>query len=412
MKANWGESLNQLKSSLQQLRDSTAIPDNLTYQGHPITFKDIIKSFEQLIKQFDATTTSDVDAVLCAVHTPGVVGQIPSLVSTVSAFINVSGAAPYTDQLVSQIWSIYNSLSWILPSDYSKKALLPTLHKGSKSQLAELEQINEKLKKSFETINSSNEILEKAKEQADEIVSQIEKDALEASNAKANAESNVIQSTVSKDKFEQLINDIELGKSKSDALLIHLDQIKNKADDTLGSVSQVALAKSWESRKIKLEKSQDFWIKSFILGLVCMAALIMISIIYSDFYRLPSIIANGHFEAWGALIRVLLVSPIVWFTWFAGREFSKNALLIEDYAFKEASAFAFVGYKNDMEDAAEMLNLLRESAIRNFAYPPSRLISTNEPSSPMHELFDKVLKDDGVFDKFVAMLKALKPGKD
>ena len=65
-----------------------------------------------------------------------------------------------------------------------------------------------------------------------------------------------------------------------------------------------------------------------------------------------------------------------------------------------------------MEDDVDMVKLLRESAIRNFAYPPSRLISSSEASSPVHELFEKAFQDKGAFDKLMAMLRALRPGKD
>ena len=144
------------------------------------------------------------------------------------------------------------------------------------------------------------------------------------------------------------------------------------------------------------------------LGLFCLFAFTIISIIYSDFYHLPAIVKNGGFDAWGALLRLLLASPIIWFTWFAVRQYGNNVALIEDYAFKEASALAFVGYRKDMEDDVDMVKLLRESAIRNFSYAPSRLISSSEASSPLQELFEKAFQDKGAFDKLISMLKAMK----
>ncbi|OYQ18563.1 hypothetical protein CHR90_09810 [Elstera cyanobacteriorum] len=64
----------------------------------------------------------------------------------------------------------------------------------------------------------------------------------------------------------------------------------------------------------------------------------------------------------------------------------------EDYAFKEATAMAFVGYRNEMSQDADMLKLLQESAIRNFASSPLEAISKkDEVASPIHDLLEKSL---------------------
>lgn len=409
MKASWGESFSQLESSLQALKNSTTnLPASFVYAGQTLTLKDLIESFERLIKQLELVAVTDVDSALCLIHSPSVIAQFPNLINSVNSLISSSGAAPYSDQLVSCIWSTYNSLSWILPYGYPSKHYLSLLTKEDKSKLEELEKINETLEQAYKHISSYQNNLNESKSHLDEVISQIEKDALEASNAKTNAESNALQSATSKDKFDQLIIAVTDGKKDIDELLVKINEIKDKAEQTLASTSQVALAGSFKNRKTSLETSQIFWIKAFSIGLFCLFAFTVISIAYSDFYHLPAIVRNGSFDAWGALLRLLLASPIIWFTWFAVRQYGNNVALIEDYAFKEASALAFVGYKKDMEDDVEMVKLLRESAIRNFAYPPSRLISSSEASSPMQELFEKAFQDKGAFDKLISMLKAMK----
>jgi hypothetical protein len=409
MKISWGESFSQLEISLQSLKNSVpSLPVNYVYGGQPFTLEDIIQSFERLIKQLELVTVTDVDSALSLIHSPNVIAQIPNLVSSVNNFISSSGAAPYSDQLLSQIWSTYNSLSWILPYGYPLNHYLSLLTKNDKSKLAELERINGLLEQAYKNISSYQNNLNEAKSHADQVVSQIEKDGLEASNAKTNAESNALQSATSKDRFDQLIAAVSEGKKDIDDILVKINEIKDKAEQTLASTSQVALADSFKNRKTSLESSQTIWIKAFCFGLFCLFSFTVISIAYSDFYHLPAIVRNGGFDAWGALLRLLLASPIIWFTWFAVRQYGNNVALIEDYAFKEASALAFVGYKKDMQDDIDMVKLLRESAIRNFSYPPSRLISSSEASSPMQELFEKAFQDKGAFDKLISMLKAMK----
>ena len=409
MKISWGESFAQLQTSLQSLKSAVPnLPSTFVYSGQQLTLGDLIDSFERLIKQIELVAVTDVDSALYLIHSPGVVAQFPNLISGVSNFISTSGAAPYSDQLVSHIWSTYSSLSWILPYGYPSKHYLSLLTKEDKSKLTELETINNTLELAYKNVSSYQSNLNAAKSHADEVISQIEKDALEASNAKTNAESNALQSATSKDKFDQLIITVSEGKKDIDDLLVKINEIKDKAEKTLASTSQVALADSFKNRKKSLETSQNFWIKAFSFGLLCLFSFTVISIAYSDFYHLPAIVRNGGFDAWGALLRLLLASPIVWFTWFAVRQYGNNVALIEDYAFKEASALAFVGYKKDMEDDTDMVKLLRESAIRNFSYPPSRLISSSDATSPMQELFEKAFQDKGAFDKLIAMLNAVK----
>lgn len=409
MKASWGDSFSQLESSLGALKNAApSLPATFVYSGQQLTLNDLVESFERLIKQLEQVAVTDVDSALYLIHSPGVIAQFPNLIASVANFISTSGAAPYSDQLLSHIWSTYSSLLWILPFGYPSKHYLSLLTKDDKSKLAELEKINGTLEQAYRNVSSYQNNLNEAKVHVDEIISLIEKDGLEASNAKTNAESNALQSATSKDKFDQLIIAVTDGKKDVDDLLVKINEIKDKAEQTLASTSQVALATSFNKRKVSLESSQKFWIIAFGLGLVFLFSFTVISIVYSEFYHLPAIVSNGEFDAWGALLRLLLASPIIWFTWFAVRQYGSNVALIEDYAFKEASALAFVGYKKDMEDDVDMVKLLRESAIRNFAYPPSRLISSSEASSPLQELFEKAFQDKGAFDKLISMLKAMK----
>jgi hypothetical protein len=408
MKVSWGESFSQLESSLQSLKNASPnLPATLLYSGQQLTLDDIIQSFERLVKQLKLAIGVDVDSTLYLIHSPNVIAQFPGLSTAVTNFISTLGAAQYSDQILSNIWSTYSSLSWILPSSPSSH-FLSLVTKDDKNKLSEIEKINSKLEHAYKNISSYQNNLGEAKSHVDAIISQIEKDALEASNAKTNAESNVLQSATSKDRFDQLIIAVSDGKKDIDDLLVKINEIKDKAEQTLASTSQVALADSFKNRKTDLETSQIFWIKAFSIGLFCLFSFTVISIAYSDFYHLPAIVRNGGFDAWGALLRLLLASPIIWFTWFAVRQYGNNVALIEDYAFKEASALAFVGYKKDMEDDVDMVKLLRESAIRNFSYAPSRLISSSEASSPMQELFEKAFQDKGAFDKLMSMIKALK----
>lgn len=413
MKVFWGNPLEELKNALDALiKAEPSLPHGTSYQSQTILIADIIKSLKQLVRQLIAYEDVDLDGIMFAVHFSNVQSMLSLLPTQINSFIAQQAASPSVDNLVNHIWSLQSSLAYFLPSERSTINVVPVLTKDSKTRINEIEKINQTLLQTYQNIEKHQKTIENSRNKTKRLILDIENDALEISNAKSNAESNAIQSAMSKDKVDELAQEITLNKNLTDALLLKLDEIKDKAEKTLGSASQVALADSFKKRKKTLEISQEFWIKAFILGLVCLFSFTAITILYSDFYHLPPIVNKGNFDAWGAILRLLLASPIIWFTWFAVRQYGNNVALIEDYAFKEASALAFVGYRKDMEDDIEMVKLLRESAIRNFSYAPSRLISSSEASSPMHDLFEKAFQDKGAFDKLVRLLQAIKPGKN
>jgi len=177
----------------------------------------------------------------------------------------------------------------------------------------------------------------------------------------------------------------------------------------LGSASQAALSKAFNTRKTALENAQKPWLQLFGFGIFMIFALTTISIMFADDYNFPPLITAKSFDVWGVFTRLLISGPFLWLSWFAVRQYSNNVKTIEDYAFKEASALAFVGYQNDMRDDLEMIKLLRESAIKNFSFPPSRLLGKTEPVSPTHDLLEKFFNDKDTFNQFLESLKPKKP---
>jgi hypothetical protein len=80
--------------------------------------------------------------------------------------------------------------------------------------------------------------------------------------------------------------------------------------------------------------------------------------------------------------------------------------MAEDYAFKEAAAMAFAGYRNEVSADSELLKLLQESAIKNFGANPSKLLLKKaDASSPIHEAIDKLLEKMKPEDMLSALSK-------
>lgn len=105
-----------------------------------------------------------------------------------------------------------------------------------------------------------------------------------------------------------------------------------------------------------------------------------------------------------------LTAPFVWLGWFSARQYGYTSRLREDYAYKEASAKSFEGYKREAKEVdQEMLQKLLEQAIKNFGDNPIRIYDGHENhGSPFHEFFEKILKDEKAMNQLKDLISKVK----
>lgn len=137
------------------------------------------------------------------------------------------------------------------------------------------------------------------------------------------------------------------------------------------SSSKVALAAAFSDRKGQLISEKNIWQGAFSVGILFIT-FFGVALVFG-YHSIPSIIRDGSIDISSLLTRLLLLGPPIWFTWFAVKQYANARRLIVDYAFKEASTLAFVGYQREMHEDADMIKLLRESAINNFGNQPTRI---------------------------------------
>lgn len=412
MKVDWSNSialLNPLYEQFKSAQNLTAI----TYNGQNIPKEDIENSLKQSIEMMQYKL-ADVEGLPYAIHYPGVTNSLQNMIVQFPNLLSSNGAQPYGDQFIGSLWGLYASLIGMSSETIKLEQLDKLLNENTavKTKLKELSSYNESLKNALLLANGKIQSLDEASSKADELLKVIEQSNHETSNLKTSAQSNAVDAKSAKDKVDELLKDVSAKNTNLETLISQIALIKQEAEDTLGLTSQSALATSFSRRKSSLEKAQYVWAFIFIAGLAFLFKFTANSIATPEEFNFPPIIIEGKLDLWGAIVRLLLSGPLIWLTWFSVKQFNNNVALIEDYAFKEASALAFVGYKNDMKSDDEMVKLLSESAIKNFSYAPSRLISSNDSASPMHDLFESALKDQGLFDKLMEVLKALKPSRD
>lgn len=312
------------------------------------------------------------------------------------------------EQLVSFIWSLRSSLVWLTPESFKENLENRLKDLDAVGKLEATERLFNQLQEAISNVNSVVGQSTSADKNVQEILTKIIGYEREASNAKTNAESSSQLATSNKDNIASLLSDLEEGMEQHSTLLASINDLKEKAKLVLEGTSKAALATSFGARRSQLEKSQSFWGVAFGLGIILLIAGVLLTTTGLINFA-PLIKNNGFIDPWGVLARLMLTGPAIWFAWFAAKQYGHTLRLIEDYAFKEAAALAFVGYRREMGDDDEMLKLLRETAIKNFGASPVRLLAKDDAASPMHELVDKALSEKGFFDRFVELLKAIKP---
>lgn len=406
MKPQWESQIAILENALQQLHDlGERLPATYSMQGVTITTEEFKISFREIIGIIKAISYSEsIDAILLAIHQPNVVAscnQIQQIISNLP-----SNPQPYLEQLTNTIWAIRSSLSWLVKPNMPENYFNSVTNTELIGKIESTENLYKKLIEASKKIGDSLKEIINSDEQVKNLLSTIQGYEREAANAKTNAESSSSVVLTNRETAQELLKELESGKMQQEELLDKINALQEQAALVLEGNSKVALAKSFKTRRQSLEKNLAFWRDGFLVSIVSLIAVILLTSV--GVLNLPPILkTDRNIDAWSVVARVLITGPIVWLTWFVARQYSHTLRLIEDYAFKEASALAFVGYKREMSEDEEMIKLLRETAIKNFGSPPTRMLSVKEPSSPLHEMIDNALRK-GNLDKVIELIKAAK----
>lgn len=196
-------------------------------------------------------------------------------------------------------------------------------------------------------------------------------------------------------EFTTLNSELVASKEKQAELFAAFEGYRNKIDGLLGDANRTGMAASFTSRRKWLIAPLSGWLVLFggsIAGLVFMGVT----------YIAPLLDPKNTFEWQQLPLRLALTAPFIWLGWFSARQHGFTSRLREDYAYKEASAKSFEGYKREAKDVdPEMLKKLLEQAIRNLGDNPIRIYSGhNNHPSPTHELLDNIMKDDKSLSRF------------
>lgn len=182
-------------------------------------------------------------------------------------------------------------------------------------------------------------------------------------------------------------NLIEAALSKANSAATENEKQQQDISKTLEAASKYGMAASFKERKDELKLPMFLWSVVFVSAI---AALFATGVIYI----VPHIVTGQTPKAVDVLIKLTLVSPLIWLGWMAAKQYGYVARIREDYSFKYASALAFEGYKKEAlnVDPAVLRDLLNV-ATNNMALNPLRIYSHDDnDASPFHDAFGRIFR--------------------
>lgn len=196
--------------------------------------------------------------------------------------------------------------------------------------------------------------------------------------------------------FTTLKSELETNKATQQHLFSAFESYREQVNMLLGDANRTGMAASFTARRAALRDPMRVW------ALVFMGAIIGLSIL--GLVYIEPLITAAHWEQIPA--KLALTAPLVWLGWFAVKQYGYTTRLREDYAYKEASAKSFEGYKREAGEVdTEMLKRLLETAIENLAQNPIRIYDGHDNhGSPFQELLEKATKDDRWLDVVKSLL--------
>ncbi|SFQ26810.1 hypothetical protein SAMN03159417_04844 [Ralstonia sp. NFACC01] len=204
-------------------------------------------------------------------------------------------------------------------------------------------------------------------------------DALkEVAEAKKAAVRHEVEAKQSAEEAEK--SKIALAEALSGAM-----DVRSKLDSAYSAATSQGLASAFAKKSQSLGLST--WLWTGILAIALAAGGVI------GWLRFPVILAavTGKPD-WGVVavhitLSCLSLAPAVWISWVATKQIGQRFRLAEDYGYKAALAKAYEGYKAEAKTLdAELQAQLFSTALGRLDEIPLRLIETNVPGSPWHEL--------------------------
>lgn len=203
-----------------------------------------------------------------------------------------------------------------------------------------------------------------------------EDDGLDAIIAFAQEQKNELQK-----KYDEIVKiqgsaetiqkEIAVSKEHIEGTKQQTDQWKEKIEQVYGYMTGMGLAHSFAERKQEIEKSLSFWRTALGLSIVVLVGVLMAIYLKLEINTAGQII----FDLPRLLFRLTFSSPAIFGVWFSAKQYSRERGLLENYAFKAATAKALESYtdllseKFGSNNMQQVLNFVLNSMNNIYKHP-------------------------------------------
>lgn len=394
----------EIKNALQQIEESYAAwgsalisftnPDNLAGTG--LSTESISKAFlETLALLSYAEESQSIDEIALFTYKATIISAAQSLHSHI---IPQSSNAAYleatTSNIIGFIWSLKSSLYNLIPQSETKEvrrksgksiAILEGFINRANEIQSSISMNETKTSESLKTIEEAKNSISETLDEVAELKKSVLNNEKEIGASKISTDAVAASVAASLIEVKDLKSDLENAQQDQEDIFKKFSDHESKISKLLGNASQVALASSFEQKANKLMWTWIAWVILFICGILTLGWL--------GITKFLPLLESSEIITWQQLVVRLFISvPIVWFTWFCARQYSNTLKIAEDYAFKEASAKAFVGYRDEVNADKEMIKLLQESAIKSYSDNPAKyFLKDNDSVTPLNEAIANIL---------------------
>lgn len=193
-------------------------------------------------------------------------------------------------------------------------------------------------------------------------------------------------------------------------------------NELLAGATTVGLSQAYEIKASSYKKPNRFWLIGFFLSIGTTVLILFFSLRDINSYFLGekmntlSTLSEGKLLIYiivKLIIRVGIVSSLIWVTCFTSKNYSQNRRLSEEYSYKATFAKSFEGYRkraNELDQLGENLGLsekLMLNMIEMSAFNPVKTMES-ESHKENHPTIELLEKSVGALGKSIDIIDKLK----
>ncbi len=190
-------------------------------------------------------------------------------------------------------------------------------------------------------------------------------------------------------------------------------------NELLPGATTVGLSKAYDEKANSYSQPNRYWLIGFFASVSAIVGILWLSLndVNNHFFTNISNVESGNrqmvieYFIIKSVIRLGIITSLIWIANFAGKRYSQNKRLAEEYSYKATFAKSFEGYRkraeelDQLNDARELSNKLMTNMIDMSAFNPVNTMESNshKEDHPTMKLLEKSIstieKSVNVIDK-------------